>query len=144
MTRRARRDKARRLRRRREARNEPTSCASAEDGFRGSGRSGWVAEDLAGGWDCGRAGMCGGIRPATGAVPARLPDWIHAVAGTEPGLPGAADGAASVGRLVGNFDPANSGSIEQRAAADGGAVPAHPVRTPEALRMDDRSVAHRT
>src|ERR1017187_6350315 len=126
MTRRARRDKARRLRRRREARNEPTSCASAENGFRGSGGSGKLAEDLAGGWDRGRAGMRGGIRAATGAVPARLPDRLHAVAGTEPGLHGAADGATSFGWLVGNYDPANSGSIEQRAAADGGVVSAHP------------------
>src|ERR1017187_9916792 len=100
MTRRARRDKARRLRRRREARNEPTSCASAEDGFRGSGRSGWLAEDLADRWDCGRAGMYGGICAATGTVPARLPDRLHVVAGAQPGLHGAADGATSLGRTV--------------------------------------------
>ena len=42
-----------------------------------------------------------GLRHATGAVAARLPDRLHAVAGTEPGLHGAADGAASVGRAVG-------------------------------------------
>ena len=77
------------------------------------------------------------------AVPARLPDRLHVLDRPEPRLPGAVDAPVSVRRPVGTGDSPGPGSRQQVPAADVCVVSAHPDRAREALRVDDRSCAHR-
>ncbi len=78
-----------------------------------------------------------------GSVPARLPDRLHVLAGPEPGLSGAADGAVSFRRLLGIVHPPRAGSVEQMPAADVRVVPADSVWTASSLPVDERSGSHR-
>src|SRR5664279_1111821 len=76
-----------------------------------------------------------------GPVPARLPDRLYFVAGTQPWLPGFADGATSFRRRVGLGDPPRTGSRQQVSSADVRVVSADSVRAATPVRVDDRPVA---
>src|SRR3974390_1335855 len=93
----------------RESSHEPARVADAANELRGSGGGCRLGENVGRRGGGGGAGDGGRLLHAARPVATRLPDRLHAVAGAQPWLSGAADGATSVRRPVGIVDPAHLG-----------------------------------